>query len=1325
MKKLLKKVIAYVLLIAIITGLCPVGMKESKAATKSVSLANLGSLGTVSIGKKTKSGNWWMMKVGNNKAFCMNLGYTCHTGDVYQDKTATYNSSDSGKKGLKAHIGYWYSETMSESRKAYVLAQALFWAVEEGDTSETKLKEIIDTVKDNTGYFSGKSAGNLYKQIFENEATFNVNVTEWSYTGSGGHRQELLMIDSNTIEPLHMSVNDFYRQRIRLHKIDEYGNPMAGVQFSITTENIDELYSYQLNGEPSVSDENISNFIIHTQTDTNGWINLRITYRLQTNDYFYLTEDDLNSMNSESKKALKAQWDDMGYHYASDLTESGARELLERDLKNQFNNIKNVYKITEINSGNENIIRHPEYKNGKTVVLEQEYSWTRGLLSTDKKDWDEVIEQPYDLEVQDNYKKVALSVKKVDGYSTDTKAHGDASLDGAVFGIYLDEGCTKPAIFMKQNGTTSTHNTFEIKNGSFETDYLRCGITYYLKELKAPKGYKRKTDVTKITLNGGKYPEDVEYVTTKENITIDNQPILGKVALQKFYSMGQTGQVHPEVGAVFEVYLQKKGSYDNCNDYERDTLVIDENGYACSKNLYYGIYKIHQVSSGGQDTEKIEDKTDIIIDETGKTYTFSMNNNLFKAYLRITKKDGNTKKDVLKAGTTYQIYKLDNGKETLVTQEYSNGNKRVTVDKFLTDESGQIMTYQALNFGTYRIYETDAATGYHISTPYIEVEISSNAGNYTSHTDKDGNTYSVVTVEYTNYEAYGKLSISKKGEQLTDFHNGKFIYEEKQLKGVTFEIYAAEDIVTQDNQNTNWFNKDELVGTITTGEGAAFISECSGITGYEVDENGMVTVNLPLGKYRIKETKTLYGYILADKEWNVNFDWKNKEDTYVLNSTAVTDDKGVMNILNERAKAGIRLQKSDSDSKKGIKGVVFGIYTKDNIYNAEGKKIVDAGTRLGSLITGQNGQAVTNLDLPLMSESYSENQKTVSGAAITVTGSAVATGMAGLNSGDYFLKEEMVSGSYYLDDTVLPVHLEYQDMHTAVIERNIQKTNMQTIVEIDKKSATGGEEVPGCQLVITDGNGEEIIAWTSGKEDSVVMNPFLEQMGYQNVSARLDEKGNLIVNGLLHDLAYTLTEKRPADGFVTADSISFMLRESTDAAGSKTSIVALKNETGEYVNRADHIVTMIDETTKVNFRKQDEKGGLLGGAGISVYDSTGKQVLAFTTEKGKETKLDGVLKAGETYTFKETKAPNGFDKAKPVTYTVKDSEELQTVSMTDKKIGLIHTKTPDNFHEGSGNRTSPKTGYMQLLLILISLSVAGGATAVFARRRYYAKKIKN
>lgn len=126
------------------------------------------------------------------------------------------------------------------------------------------------------------------------------------------------------------------------------------------------------------------------------------------------------------------------------------------------------------------------------------------------------------------------------------------------------------------------------------------------------------------------------------------------------------------------------------------------------------------------------------VTENGKVYTYPLNNKLFKAYLKILKKDKQTEKQVLKPGTAYKIYRVTDDGEELVSQSYSNGNQMKTVDTFMTDESGEIMTVKPLRSAKYRIYEVDSANGLHIVKKFIEVEINSKADNYESYVDEDG-----------------------------------------------------------------------------------------------------------------------------------------------------------------------------------------------------------------------------------------------------------------------------------------------------------------------------------------------------------------------------------------------------------------------------------------------------------------------------------------------------------------------------------------------------------------------------------------------------------
>ena len=170
MKGRLKKILSYLLVVGLLGGMCQFPAKKTLAATLPVKLDMLGMHGTTKIGSKTKSGDWYKMTVESNDAFCMNLGYTCHTGDQYSvNSSGTYSTADGGKKALKAYIGYWYDETMKESNKAYVIAQALLWGIQEGKTSESELKTIITNIKKASGYYSSKTTEQLYNAILKKQ----------------------------------------------------------------------------------------------------------------------------------------------------------------------------------------------------------------------------------------------------------------------------------------------------------------------------------------------------------------------------------------------------------------------------------------------------------------------------------------------------------------------------------------------------------------------------------------------------------------------------------------------------------------------------------------------------------------------------------------------------------------------------------------------------------------------------------------------------------------------------------------------------------------------------------------------------------------------------------------------------------------------------------------------------------------------------------------------------------------------------------------------------------------------------------------------------
>ena len=1394
--------------IMITTNVCP--MFPVRAASGVASLESLGKLGTVNIGSKSESGTWLQTQVDSKPVFCMDLGKACHTGYTYKSESKTISSDDSSTKNkLEAKIGYWYDQVKKGSNKAWVYAQCLIWSVEEGCTSESNLKSVINQVKKNTGYYKDDS---LYSDIFEVGKKVECDIYIWKYSGTtdDSEVQKLLQIKSTDEEYKYLATNGkrYYRQRITLEKVDEDGNELPKVAFRFTAKNIKELYSYQYNGwGDSVkedADDDATKFSQDVMTDSNGKIVFRFTYILNSKKYYYVSDDELSKMSSSDKKQMKDLLDDKGYNYAYDLSKTGAEKLKEADLDDQMDDISNKYVIKEVNSGNDNILtsfvvdkgnnKITDATNNKvTVTLTKSDSWTR---NSDGK-WPETAEESYSNYklaykpvLKDKYKKVKLTAVKIDE-ETGKTAQGDATLEGAVYGVYSDAACTK---LIKSYKTD--------KNYQFETDYMRCGKTYYLKEVTPPRGYLKNDKVYDIVADGDKFT--AEYNSVEKQVS--EKPIKGYVAIIKGMGNGTAGIVPFEKSAQFQIYLASAGSYAKAKATERDILTTDLNGYAKSKQLPYGTYVVHQ-TVGADNTEKCPDFY-VNVTENGKTYQYLLNNPEFTAYLKIVKKDSKTHQTVLKKGTTYQIYKVDKeGNETLVTQTYSNGNAIEVVDRFVTDETGEIITYEKLKAGTYKVYEIEGPEGYRVNRQPVMVEINSNS--YKTMVDKLGKEYLYAECEYYNDVTYGKFTINKSGPELckkddegdsadknadgkanaglenkngsedettgndvnkpNDITANPFNYKDTLLNGVVFELTAREDIMSQDNQGTVLFKKDSVVAKITTGEKAEFTNDCNGICNFVLNDDGTMTLNVPLGEYTLKEVKTKYGYVLPEQSsWDLSFKWNNKDDEYVFDISENSKD-GNIDIHNDMVKTDITLEKQDSKTTVPIGNAKFGFYSRDNIYDKNGNVIVAAGEKIATVTTDKEGKAKIPFDVPVMDEGYGKME-------------------GNLNSGDYYFLEESVSDSYYINREKHQVHLEYKDQETAVVSAKAVVKEEQTETVISKRMIASSVEIKDCHLKISDENGNEIVSWITGDISSVKLNEKIDEMGYDNVYVEKGDSYAVKIYGLLYDREYTLTETKLADGFVTANDITFKLVESDDE-NAKTRVLVKNGDS--FTENVDNQVIMYDDTTKVEFSKTDITNGKelpgchmqvtdkdtgkvmdewvsseqshviegkyavgkiyvltetkprdgyatatsiefavadngdiqkvnmvddtikvefnkiasdtkkqLGGAKYKVYDSKGKKVYEFTTGKKAEF-IEGMFKAGETYTFKEVDAPEHYKVAKDKKIRIKDTGKVQKLTVTDERIPMV----PDTPQTGINRRAAG------MAVSLISLLLALGCFA--------------
>lgn len=1292
----LKRITATILAIATVVTSIPIinvaaaGNGEKKQA----GIVTLGKLGTVNIGSKSESGTWVKTLVDGNDVFCLDLGKACHTGYTYIASNSTISSDSSNKKNaLEAKIGYWYDQTKKRSNKAWVYAQCLIWAVEEGITSETGLKDIIKQVKNNTGYYANDS---LYADIFEGTSVVKCTITKWKYSGKtdSDEVQELMEIVGNTKEYKYtpISKKDYYRQRITLQKCDEDGKELPQVTFRFTAKNIKQLYSYQYNGwGDSVKedvDDDANKFSQEVKTDSKGKIVFRFTYELNSKSYYYVADEELKDMSSSDKKLIKDELDDKGYDYASDLSKAGAEKLIKNDINDQMDDISNNYVIEEISSGNNNILTSfvvdagsnkitSQSANKVTVTLKKADSWKK---NSDGK-WPETSEESYSNYklaykpvLKDKYKKVKMTVWKKDS-ETGSTPQGDATLEGAVYGVYSDAACTKLVKSYKTNA-----------KGTFETDYYRCGVNMYLKEITPPEGYLKNEKVYTITKDGQQFTNEYNSAETQA----DEDVVKGDVAIIKGMGNGKPGIVSPENNAQFQIYLASAGSYEKAKATERDILTTDLTGYAKSKKMPYGTYVVHQ-TAGAANTEKCPDFY-VNVKENGKTYKYLLNNPEFNAYLKIVKKDSKTHQTVLKAGTTYQIYKVnEDGSETLVTQTYSNGNAIEVVDRFVTDETGEIITYKKLKAGTYKVYEIEGPEGYRVNRQPVMVEINSNS--YKTMVDKLGKEYLYAECEYYNDVTYGKFTINKIGPELckkedendsadentdgiakTDLVNKNgsegettgndgnksndivvnlFNYKDTLLNGVVFELTAREDIMSQDNQGTVLFKKDSAVAKITTGEKAEFTNDCNGICNFVLNDDGTITLNVPLGEYTLKEVKTKYGYVLPEQSFcDLSFKWNNKDDEYVFDISENSKD-GKIDIHNDMVKTDITLEKHDSKTNEPVENARFGFYSRDNIYDKNGNVIVAAGEKIATVTTDKEGKAKIPFDVPVMDEGYGKTE-------------------GNLNSGDYYFLEESVSDSYYINREKHQVHLEYEDQETAVVSAKAVVKEDQTETVISKKMIASSVEIKDCHLKISDENGNEIVSWITGEISSVKLNEKIDEMGYDNVRVENGDGYAVKIYGLLHDREYTLTETKPADGFATANDITFKLVESDDE-NAKTKVLVKNGDS--FTENVDNQVIMYDDTTKIEFSKTDITNGKeLPGCHMQVTEKDTGKVMDEWVSSRQSHVIEGKYAVGKTYILTETKPRDGYATATSIEFAVADNGDIQKVNMVDDTIKVEFNK---------------------------------------------------
>lgn len=895
-------------------------------------------------------------------------------------------------------------------------------------------------------------------------------------------------------------------------------------------------------------------------------------------------------------------------------------------------------------------------------------------------------EQKITVTGEDERQTGRLEITKEDSV-TGSAAQGEATLKGAVYELRAKENILDPAdgsVKYAKDAVVATLTTDANAKASVSDLYLG---KYILQE---------KTPSTGYTLDTTKYDISLDYAGQSVEIVTKKQTVKERVKAQAFsivkISDNGSGEADKLAGVEFTVKAQKDidkyGSWEkapvakNAKGQTAAVLVTDKNGYAVSDELPYGVYVVRETKVPDDHYAVADFKVTITEDSRDPQPWRIFNDEKFRAVVKAVKVDQETDKTVALAGTTFKIKNMKTN-EYVGYWEWNPTPEYIT--EWTTDGSGTVMTGKELDPGDYQLEEITAPNGYVLNIAPVKFKVSSNTAYETL---PDGAT-PVITVTKQDTSVKGRIAVVKQGEVLTsaetdDHGNTKFKYEMRKLKGAVFEVKAAEDISSPDNQGDILYHKGDLVDTITT------------------DAAGEAqTKLLPLGKYQVSEKTAPNGFTHSDDIREVELVYEDQ------NTAIVFGDAGTYE--NERQKVEVQAVKKDADDQQLLVGAEITLYANRDVYNYDGDVIVKAGEKIETVVTGEDGRATFTADLPndltpeygVMPIEKIEDEDIDPGFSQTVIEDVRLIG----DTNSLFYATETKAPAGYASGQEVRYYFDtkYTNQNNAVLKFTAEYQNETTKVEISKVDITNEEELPGATLQIKSEAGKIIEEWISTDKPQLiemlpvgdyVLSEKIPASGYTTATdvpftikdtgeiqkvvmkdditklqiIKTDEEGKQLPGNRLaiidkdgktvdewitdekpHDITklvvgqeYTLRELEAAAGYTKAEDIIFIVRDTNDV----------------------QTIDMSNRQTEMHFSKVDETGEKeLPGAKLQIIDKDGNIIDQWVSTEEQHT-ITG-LSEGQTYVMKEISAPYGYEIAEEITFTAGDG---QKVTMKDKMI---------------------------------------------------------